>query len=134
MASRTVLKKIRKDGAIIVSTFPERRIFSAVARNLIVDKHLCACINVIKIDSLYHWKGKLEIHEEYLALFKSTRKRVPALIHEIEKIHPYEVPEIVELKTNRFSKAYLSWLDSETSDYPDALQEDNEKNLARNKK
>lgn len=127
MASKTLLKKNGKDGVIIVSTFPKPRIFSAAARKLILDKHLCACINVIKINSLYLWKGKLEIHEEYLALFKSTRKRVPALIHEIEKIHPYEVPEIVELKTNRFSKAYLSWLNSATSEDPDAIQEGKQK-------
>jgi periplasmic divalent cation tolerance protein len=124
VASKTLLKKNGNDGAIIISTFPKPRIFSAAARKLILDKHLCACINVIKINSFYLWKGKLEIHEEYLALFKSTRKRVPALIHEIEKIHPYEVPEIVELKMNRASKAYLSWLNTATSDLPDAIQED----------
>ena len=79
MASKTLLKKNGKDGVIIVSTFPKPRIFSVPARKFILDKHLCACINVIKINSLYLWKGKLEIHERYLALFKSTRKRYPLL-------------------------------------------------------
>jgi periplasmic divalent cation tolerance protein len=49
-----------------------------------------------------------------MAVFKSTRKRVHALKQEIEKIHPYEVPEIVELKTGRFNKTYLSWLNNST--------------------
>ena len=115
--TKTGIKKSGRDGALVVSTFPNSDIFSSIARNLIMDKHLCACINVIKINSLYFWGGKLEVHNEYMAIFKSTRNRVSTLMHEIEKIHPYEVPEIVELETDRFSKEYLSWLNSSTSDF-----------------
>ena len=67
-----------------------------MSEKVILDKHLCACINVIKINSLYLWKGKLEIHEEGLGSIQVNTQKIPALIHEIEKIHPYEVPEIVE--------------------------------------
>ncbi|HEY7571857.1 MAG TPA: divalent cation tolerance protein CutA [Nitrososphaeraceae archaeon] len=116
MPLKTAVKKDNAEGVLVVSTFPKTDIFSSVAKNLIMDKHLCACINVIKINSLYYWKGKLEVQEEYMAIFKSTRKRLLTLIHEIEKIHPYEVPEIVELKTGRFNKAYLSWLNNSTLD------------------
>lgn len=114
MTLKTVVKKGGGEGALVVSTFPKSDMFSSAAKKLIMDKHLCACINVIKINSLYYWKGNLEVHEEYMAIFKSTRKKTPALKHEIEKIHPYEVPEIVELKTGRFSKTYLSWLNDST--------------------
>ena len=115
MISKQLKKKKANEGVIIISTFPNRSILSNASKRLILDKHLCACINVIKVNSHYLWKGKLENHDEYLALFKSTRKNVPALKDEIEKIHPYEVPEIVELNTNKFSKSYLSWLNSTTS-------------------
>ncbi|HEY7079555.1 MAG TPA: divalent cation tolerance protein CutA [Nitrososphaeraceae archaeon] len=114
MTLKTIVKKSDGEGVLVVSTFPKSDIFSSTAKKLIMDKHLCACINVIKINSLYYWKGKLEVHDEYMAIFKSTRKRIPALKHEIEKIHPYGVPEIVELKTGRFSKTYLSWLNNST--------------------
>jgi periplasmic divalent cation tolerance protein len=113
--SKQLKKKKANEGVIIISTFPNRSILSSASKRLILEKHLCACINVIKIHSFYLWKGKLENHDEYLALFKSTRKNIPALRDEIEKIHPYEVPEIVELKTNKFSKSYLSWLNNTTS-------------------
>lgn len=116
MATKTLRKENRNEGTIIMSTFPKRNILSTAARKLILDKHLCACVNIIKINSLYLWKDKLEVQEEYLALFKSTRNQVPALKYEIKKIHPYEVPEIVELKTNKFSEEYASWLNSVTSD------------------
>jgi periplasmic divalent cation tolerance protein len=115
MPLKTVVRKRDEEGVLVVSTFPKSDIFSSIAKKLIVDKHLCACINVIKINSFYYWKGKLEVHNEYMAVFKSTHKRVHALKQEIEKIHPYEVPEIVELKTGRFNKAYLSWLNNSTS-------------------
>jgi periplasmic divalent cation tolerance protein len=32
----------------------------------------------------------------------------------IERAHPYEVPEIVELKMNKVSSSYMSWLAKST--------------------
>lgn len=127
MTLKTVLKKSGGEGVLVVSTFPKSEIFSSVAKKIIMDKNLCACINVIKVDSLYYWKDKMEVHEEYMAVFKSTRKKVHALIHEIEKIHPYEVPEIVELKTGKFSKAYLSWLNSSTLNIKSSVRKKSQK-------
>jgi uncharacterized protein involved in tolerance to divalent cations len=33
----------------------------------------------------------------------------------IERAHPYEVPEIVELKLNKVSSSYMSWLAKSTN-------------------
>jgi periplasmic divalent cation tolerance protein len=56
------------------------------------------------------WKNKLEDQEEFIALFKTTNLAANKLKFEINNSHPYEVPEIVELKMNDVSKAYLSWM------------------------
>jgi periplasmic divalent cation tolerance protein len=106
--------KEKRVGIIIMSTFPDEKSAISVAERLI-NKKLCACINLTKVRSLYSWNNKLEDHEEYLALFKSTSSTSDELKSNIERAHPYEVPEIVELKMNKVSSSYMSWLANSTN-------------------
>jgi periplasmic divalent cation tolerance protein len=101
-------------GVIILSTFPDEESSILLAKELI-NKKLCACINLTKVRSLYNWKNKLEDQEEYLVLFKSTTSTVEELKSNIKQAHPYEVPEIVEIRMNKVSKSYLSWLAESTN-------------------
>jgi periplasmic divalent cation tolerance protein len=103
-----------KVGVIIMSTFPDEKSVLSIAERLI-NKRLCACVNVTKVRSLYSWNNKLEDHEEYLALFKGTSSTSEELKSNIERAHPYEVPEIVELKMNKVSGSYMSWLSKSTN-------------------
>jgi periplasmic divalent cation tolerance protein len=100
-------------GIIIISTYPNKKLILKIA-NMVVKKRLAACVNYTKIGSVYTWKGKLEDTEEFLALFKTTQKAKELLKREIAKTHPYEVPEIVELKMDSVSKPYLDWLAKST--------------------
>ena len=59
---------------------------------------------------MYSWKNKLEDQEEFIALFKTTNLTANKLKFEINNTHPYDVPEIVELKMSDVSKGYLSWM------------------------
>jgi periplasmic divalent cation tolerance protein len=104
------VKQKRQSGIIVISTFPDQDSILKVAKELIVNKKLCACINLTKIRSLYSWKGTLEDQEEFIAFFKTTKLSADKLKYEIKKMHPYEVPEIVELKMNDVSKSYMSWM------------------------
>ena len=101
-------------GVIILSTFPNEESSVSVAKELI-NKKLCACVNLTKVRSLYNWNNKLEDQEEYLVLFKSTTSTVEELKSNIKRAHPYEVPEIVEIRMNKVSKSYLSWLAESTN-------------------
>ncbi|HEU0145230.1 MAG TPA: divalent cation tolerance protein CutA, partial [Nitrososphaera sp.] len=60
------------------------------------------------------WNGQIEDQHEFLALFKATSKSAKKLKAEIIRLHPYEVPEIVELKMSNVSKPYLAWLAAES--------------------
>ena len=100
-------------GIVIISTYPNKKSVSKIA-NMVVKKRLAACVNYTKIGSVYVWKGKMEDTKEFLALFKTTRKAKESLKKEIAKTHPYEVPEIVELKMDSVSKPYLDWLTKST--------------------
>jgi periplasmic divalent cation tolerance protein len=96
-------------GIVIISTYPDKKSISKIA-NSVVKKNLAACVNYTKISSVYIWKGKMEETEEFLALFKTTQGVTELLKKEIAKTHPYEVPEIVELKMDSVNKSYLDWL------------------------
>ena len=94
-------------GSIIISTFHSRKSASKIAKEMISRK-LCACVNIIKINSFYYWKEKIQYDNEYLCFFKTVSSA--KLKKELKKIHPYEVPEIVEVKIDSINKEYLGWL------------------------
>ena len=100
-------------GTVIVSTYPDKKSISRVA-HIVVEKKLAACVNYTKINSIYAWKGKIENTKEFLALFKTTAKSKQKLKKEIAKSHPYDVPEIVELKMDDVNLPYLKWLEQST--------------------
>ena len=101
-------------GVVILSTLPSEGLAAEVAKHVVGAK-LCACVNFTPIRSIYSWNGQIEDQHEFLALFKATSKSAKKLKAEIARLHPYEVPEIVELKMNNVSKPYLSWLVAEST-------------------
>lgn len=101
--------------AIIISTFANEESLRNFAREMIVDARLCACVNYTKVRSLYLWDNKLNDEEEFIALFKTTKKKARELRRRIEKQHPYDIPEILEISIDRASKPYLDWLIGSTS-------------------
>jgi periplasmic divalent cation tolerance protein len=100
-------------GVMIVSTYPDKKSISR-ASHIVVEKKLAACVNYTKINSVYTWKNKIQNTTEFLALFKTTTGSKQKLKETIAKTHPYEVPEIVELKMNSVSLPYMKWLEEST--------------------
>lgn len=98
-----------QDGIIVLSTYPDEQTAAKIAKN-IVESKLAACVNLTSIRSFYWWKDKIEDSSECLAIFKSTSKTSKMLKDAIAKSHPYEVPEIVEVKMNSVSSSYLRWM------------------------
>ena len=99
---------------IIVSTFPSKQSINSIA-DLLVKKKLAACVNIIKISSIYTWFGKTENKDEYLALFKTTKKNQLTLKKELEKLHPYDVAEIAEINVESINQPYMKWLVDSTN-------------------
>jgi len=99
---------------IIVSTFPSKQSVTSIAKKL-VKKKLAACVNITNISSIYAWKGKIENQSEYLALFKTSKKNQSKLKKELQKLHPYDIPEIAEINVDSINQSYLKWLVDSTS-------------------
>ena len=120
--SRIIINKIRihtehhminenkQSGVLVISTYPNEESIVEISNNLIIAKKLCACISLTKVRSIYYWNNKLEDQEEFIVFFKTTKLRASSLKDEIRRLHPYEAPEILELKLDGVSRDYLSWL------------------------
>ena len=99
------------DKIVVLTTCDSEELAARLARHLI-DQRLAACVNILPgARSIYRWKDKIEESTEVLLLIKSRRELFPALRAEIEKIHTYEVPEILAMPVVDGSEAYLSWIE-----------------------
>jgi periplasmic divalent cation tolerance protein len=100
------------DKIVVLTTCAEESDAERMARAL-VDARLAACVNVVPgVRSFYHWKGKTESSEEFLLIVKTSRDLFGALRAEMEKLHPYELPELLALPVVAGSEDYLGWLHS----------------------
>ena len=81
-----------------------------IARQL-VDERLCACVNVIPaVLSTFRWEGRVESAEESLLVVKTTVGQAAGLRARIVELHPYDVPEVLELPVTGGLPAYLAWM------------------------
>ncbi len=78
----------------------------------LVERRLAACVNVVgaRVRSTYRWKGKVETAAEHLLIIKTSRKQFRALRAAVERLHSYQVPEVIALPIAEGSPAYLKWL------------------------
>ena len=102
------------DKIVVLSTCANEADAVRLGRTLI-EARLAACVSVVPgLRSYYHWQGSLETSDEVLLLIKTSRELFSELKLELERIHPYEVPEIVAWPLSHGLPEYLSWVVAET--------------------
>jgi len=100
---------------IVLVTAPNLKVARRLARAALAAR-LIACANLIpKLESHYHWQGKLERSAEVLLVMKTTQTRMAALEKLIATKHPYDTPEFVVLNLAGGAKKYLAWLEQSVS-------------------
>ena len=99
------------DKIVVFSSCANAADAEVVARAL-VERQLAACVTVVeRATSFYRWKEALEKSSECLLLIKTSRECFEDLRVELEKIHPYEVPEILAVPVVEGSENYLNWME-----------------------
>ncbi|RKX19248.1 MAG: divalent-cation tolerance protein CutA [Candidatus Zixiibacteriota bacterium] len=81
---------------------------------VLVEERFAACVNIIPVKSVYHWRDELCRDEESLLVIKSNSGIYKRLEKRIKDIHPYDVPEIVAVKTEAVEDKYLKWVLKQT--------------------
>ena len=101
--------------AVIYSTMGSIQDARRIATTL-VEEQLVACVNIIpKIESVYKWKGKIEMDDEVVIIAKTTDKNVKKTIQKIKSLHSYDLPDIIVLPIIGGLKDYLEYIADETS-------------------
>lgn len=95
--------------SLVLVTYPVDNDYRAWCKS-IIERKLAACVNIVKVDSIYRFKGKIEESEEVLLIFKTKRETAKLLKEVIMKEHPYEVPEFLELQITDVNEPYLNWV------------------------
>lgn len=100
---------------LVLCTAPDGDVAARLARGL-VDAKLAACVNVVPgLRSFYSWQGEVHDDPEVQLLIKSRQSCFDRLEAWLGEQHPYDVPEILALPIEGGSKAYLSWLEEQTT-------------------
>ena len=100
---------------LVVTQMPDRASALTLARSL-VDARLAACVSVgAPVESLYHWRGKIETAQEVPVVVKTRPERYAEVEAAIRAGHPYELPEIVAVPVTDGLAPYLQWIADETA-------------------
>jgi len=101
------------DKILVYSTCSKAEEAESLARHLI-EQRLAACVNVCpQVKSYYRWKGKIEADAEILLIIKTSRDLFGRLQSEWERLHSYEVPELIAVPIVEGAPNYLNWMQQE---------------------
>ena len=99
---------------LVLTSLPDADSARRMAREL-VEARLAACVQVgAPVESLYHWRGRLETATEIPLSIKTRADVWPDLERAIRERHPYELPESVAGPIIDALPHYLAWIDAET--------------------
>lgn len=102
---------------LVLTTVGLKEVAEKLARQL-VERRLAACVNIVgPIRSVYRWKDEVQNEQEYLLLIKTTTERAAQLSSVFKELHPYELPECMQLAIDSGSEEYLAWLAAEVSSH-----------------
>ena len=95
----------------VITTIDSEEMAEEITKHLL-KKRVASCVQILPISSSYWWKGKIEKSKEYLCLIKG--KNFNKIEKAIKEVHPYVIPEILELPITRGNVDYLNWINKET--------------------
>jgi len=99
--------------SIIIVTAGNKEAAREIA-SLLVERRLAACAQMIPIESVYSWQGKICEDSEVALHIKSRTALFDEIKAAIKEIHSYEVPEIIQVPITDGLPEYLAWIDENT--------------------
>jgi periplasmic divalent cation tolerance protein len=97
--------------------------------DLLVERRLAACVQLVDITSAYTWQGKLEHAQECLLLIKTRSALYPRVERLLREHHNYTLPEILQFPVEQGLADYLRWIDQSTT-----MDDNDEKRLHEDNK
>lgn len=80
----------------------------------IVDERLAACAQVPgEMTSFFWWENSVRRERERMIFLKTREDLVPQIAKVLKDVHPYEVPELIQLPITGGLADYLVWMNGE---------------------
>lgn len=99
---------------VIYCTVPNKKEGREIAKALVKYK-LVACVNILdKIESIFSWDGQVQEEKEALLIIKTKRELFEDVNSVIQKLHSYNVPEVIAIPIIEADETYLKWIAHET--------------------
>jgi periplasmic divalent cation tolerance protein len=58
------------------------------------------------------WQGRIRKANEVLVMLKTKAALFGDIVREVQRLHSYELPEVIAVPISKGNKGYLSWIDS----------------------
>jgi len=86
---------------------------SELIGNILLSKHLVACVREIPMESKFWWRGKIDISKEILLQMESRLDLFDKIEAEVSKTHRYDTFVLEATPLVKISKKAAEWLKSE---------------------
>jgi periplasmic divalent cation tolerance protein len=104
------MEEISSRYRLVLSTCGDMQTAQNIAR-VLVESKLAACVNILPgLTSVYAWKGQIESDNEILLLIKTRTVCLAEVQKTIQKLHSYELPEIIDVPITGGLTEYLNWI------------------------
>jgi periplasmic divalent cation tolerance protein len=81
---------------------------------MLLEEKLAACVQILKIESHYVWKGEANHAPELMLLVKTRASLFESVTARLAAEHPYEIPEIVATPFAAGLPGYFGWIAEST--------------------
>lgn len=102
------------DFVVIIQTTVQTKEKAREIGKGLLEARLIACYNLLPVESVYWWKGKIEESHEVLLLLKTRDEHFAKIEVFIKEHSGYEVPEVIALHPEKVHLPYLTWVEDET--------------------
>ncbi|HEY7663388.1 MAG TPA: divalent-cation tolerance protein CutA [Xanthobacteraceae bacterium] len=100
---------------LVYTTFPSV-VEAERAGRALVERRLCACVNIIPgMISHYWWQGAVERGEEAVMIIKTRDALAERVRRAVKEMHSYSTPAILVIPLASVDEDYLGWLMAETA-------------------
>jgi periplasmic divalent cation tolerance protein len=101
--------------AVFVYTTYPSIVEAEKAGHALVERRLCACVNIYPgMISYYWWQGAVERGEEAVMIIKTRASLAEAVRQAVKDMHSYTTPAILVIPLESVDQAYLAWMLAET--------------------